>query len=63
MFGVGHGEPVVMVTLDAFDLPACHFLKVDVEGMEVEVLRGAQNTIATYRPLMYVENDREQRSR
>ena len=63
MFGVGHGEPVAMVTLDAFDLPACHFLKVDVEGMEVEVLRGAQNTIATYRPLMYVENDREQRSR
>jgi FkbM family methyltransferase len=33
-------------------------LKVDVEGMELEVLQGAQGLIATHRPLMYVENDR-----
>ena len=62
MYGVEEGEPVQLVQLDSFDLPACHFLKVDVEGMEIDVLAGAQKTIDTYRPLMYLENDREQRS-
>lgn len=62
MYGVQQGEPVQLVPLDAFDLPACHFLKVDVEGMEIDVVKGAQKTIDTYRPLMYLENDREERS-
>lgn len=57
-----YGERVPLLTLDSLDLPACHFLKVDVEGMEVEVLKGAQRLIDTYRPLMYLENDRDDRS-
>lgn len=57
------GEPVAMRTLDSLDLPVCHFLKVDVEGMEVDVLRGALRTIESYRPIMYLENDRDDRSR
>ena len=56
------GEAVSLVTLDSLDLPACHVLKVDVEGMEVEVLRGAMGTIDRYRPIMYLENDRSERS-
>jgi FkbM family methyltransferase len=56
------GESVAVITLDSLDLPACHFIKVDVEGMEVEVLQGAEKTIDVYRPLLYVENDREARS-
>ena len=51
-----------LVTLDSLDLPVCHFLKVDVEGMEVEVVKGARQTIDTYRPLMYLENDRDDSS-
>jgi len=56
------GEVVPLATLDSLDLPACHFLKADVEGMEVEVLEGAEGTIERYRPLMYLENDRADRS-
>jgi FkbM family methyltransferase len=60
--GVAHGETVPLLTLDSLDLPACHFLKADVEGMEVEVLKGATQLIQTHRPLMYLENDRLERS-
>jgi FkbM family methyltransferase len=59
---VSNGEPVPLCTLDSFDLPACHALKADVEGMEVEVVKGATATIGTYRPVMYLENDRAERS-
>lgn len=57
------GESVPMVTLDSLGLPACRFIKVDVEGMESAVLRGAAATISRCRPLIYVENDREDASR
>ncbi len=60
--GVGNGEPVPLMSLDSLDLAACHILKVDVEGMEIDVLKGAHNTISTYRPIMYLENDRQERS-
>lgn len=56
------GETVPLDTLDSLDLPACHLIKADVEGMEFEVLKGAARTIEMYRPLMYVENDRADRS-
>jgi len=56
------GEGVAMITLDGLDLPALHLLKVDVEGMEADVLRGAAATIVRHRPILYVENDRPQSS-
>jgi FkbM family methyltransferase len=59
---VAHGELVPLITLDSLDLPACHLVKVDVEGMEVEVLKGSEQLIETHRPLMYLENDRLERS-
>lgn len=31
-------------------------LKVDVEGSELQVLQGAQETLAKSRPVLYVEN-------
>lgn len=34
------------------------FLKIDVEGFELGVLRGAAETIARCRPFIYLENDR-----
>jgi len=60
----GEGEPVPVVTVDSYtNLPACHLLKIDVEGMELEVLRGAAATIARFRPLIYCENDRPERGK
>jgi hypothetical protein len=37
-------------------------IKIDVEGMEGEVIAGAVRTIRQFRPLLYVENDREEKS-
>lgn len=56
------GEPVAVVYLDALTLPSLKLLKVDVEGMEHEVLSGARQTIRQHRPLLYVENDRREQS-
>lgn len=35
-----------------------HFMKLDCEGMELEVLKGAEGIIKRDWPLLYVENDR-----
>ncbi|WP_042696279.1 FkbM family methyltransferase [Azospirillum sp. B506] len=37
-------------------------IKIDVEGMESEVLEGARGLIARDRPVLYVENDRPDKS-
>ena len=39
------------------------FLKVDVEGMEEEVLRSGPKFLSHHRPVMYVENDRPDKSK
>jgi FkbM family methyltransferase len=60
---VAHGEPVAVVPLDALRLPSVRLLKIDAEGMEMDVLRGARRIIARHRPVLYVENDRRENSR
>lgn len=59
------GIPVDIVTVDeiAEGRPRVDMIKVDVEGMEEEVLAGATETITRHRPLLYVENDRAAKSR
>jgi len=56
------GELVPLRRLDDMGLAHCHVLKIDVEGMEVEVLRGAAGLIEEHRPAIYAENDRKERS-
>ncbi len=56
------GEPVPIEVIDHLGLPACHFIKIDVEGMELEVLKGATETIRKFKPIIYVENDRVENS-
>ena len=43
------------VALDEFDLPRVDFIKLDVEGMEMEALQGAEKTIKSCRPILLVE--------
>ncbi len=56
------GEPVAIIPIDHMELPSCQFIKIDVEGMEFEALQGAVQTINRCRPVLYVENDRREKS-
>lgn len=57
------GVTVEIRTLDEeFAGTRLNVLKLDVEGMEAEVLQGARQTIARCRPFLYLENDRRERS-
>ena len=60
----GEGVPVPVVKLDDAlgNLARLTLLKVDVEGMELAVLQGAAGLIRRLRPVLYVENDRADRS-
>ena len=60
--GYKTGEPVEIITIDSLPLEACSLIKVDVEGMEKEVLTGANDTIRQFRPLMFVENNNLEKS-
>ena len=48
-------EAVQITTLDDLGLPRLDFLKIDVEGMEMEVLAGAKGMIGRHRPWCWVE--------
>jgi FkbM family methyltransferase len=56
------GDRVQIQTIDGLRLGRCKFIKVDVEGMELEVLRGCVQTIERLKPVIYVENDRPEKS-
>lgn len=46
---------VTVQPLDALDVGPFHLLKIDVEGMEEEVLRGCGNSLSTFKPLVFCE--------
>lgn len=43
------------LALDEYNLPRVDFIKIDVEGMELEVLQGAARSIERSRPIMLIE--------
>jgi FkbM family methyltransferase len=55
-------EQVPTATLDSFGLVQCHFVKVDVDGMEVDVLQGATETLVNHHPVLYVANNQRSNS-
>jgi FkbM family methyltransferase len=56
------GRQVPVRRLDGLGLASCRLIKIDVEGMERDVLAGAAETICRCRPFLYVEDDRRDRS-
>ena len=61
-YAENQGEKVEVVAIDSLQVPACHFIKIDIEGMEREALIGSEETIERCRPILYVENDRQEKS-
>ena len=58
-----HGRKVPKVKLDDFlELDGLDFMKIDVEGMEQGVIEGATSLIERFKPILYVENDRVEKS-
>lgn len=57
--------PVNQIKLDTINnyFNKIDLIKIDVEGMESNVLKGASNLIKTKRPILYVENDRKDKSK
>ena len=58
----GATTAVSMIRIDALGLGACNLIKIDVEGMELDVLNGANDTIRAHHPVLYVENNIEAKS-
>jgi FkbM family methyltransferase len=46
---------VCTTAIDEYNLPRVDFIKLDVEGMELEALEGADKTIKNSRPILLVE--------
>jgi len=43
------------MTIDGLNLDSCRLIKLDVEGMELEVLNGAMSLIKKHKPLIFFE--------
>ena len=50
------GEGIIpVITIDSLHLDQCALMKIDVEGMEAAVIRGAIETIKKFTPVIFVE--------
>jgi FkbM family methyltransferase len=56
------GIEIRVETVDSFKFDNVGLMKIDVEGFEERVLRGAVETINRCSPILYLEDDREQKS-
>lgn len=53
---VGKGESTVsMHTLDSLAIGHIDFIKMDIEGFELEALKGMTETLSLYHPTLYIE--------
>ncbi|HOY14998.1 MAG TPA: FkbM family methyltransferase [Saprospiraceae bacterium] len=54
--GPGQQE-ILMISIDSLQLEACDFIKIDVEGFEYFVIKGASQTMQKYKPVIFYEEN------
>ena len=59
---VGETWPMNSLSLDSLELDACNLIKVDVDGGEIGVFRSCEMQIERFRPILYFENEVQEKS-
>lgn len=54
-YSPAHSQRINQLSIDALNLPRLDFLKLDIEGMELEALEGAKQSIEKHKPQMLIE--------
>jgi FkbM family methyltransferase len=54
---VADSGDIPCITVDSLNLPRIDFIKVDVEGHELPVIKGALTTISRHRPMWLIESN------
>ena len=54
-YSEGNLRPVQAITIDSLKLPRIDFIKIDIEGMEMEALAGAAQSVASNKPILLIE--------
>jgi FkbM family methyltransferase len=49
-------DVIKVITLDSLNIFKCDLIKVDVQGYELKLFMGAQKTINTFKPIIFLEN-------
>jgi FkbM family methyltransferase len=52
----GQKMEVNLISIDDLDCERCDFIKLDIEGMELDALEGAVRTLTTLKPILLVEH-------
>jgi FkbM family methyltransferase len=60
-YGINHiteGVGISMTSIDELGMFGVDFIKIDVEGYELEILKGAKETIKKFKPVLLIEINR-----
>ena len=51
-----NGGDEIIRTIDSFNFASCGFIKIDCEGYEPHIIRGAEQTIKKFKPVILMED-------
>lgn len=62
---IGPESSIRMISLDSYveenEIESCDLIKIDVDGIEYEILKGAENLLKKFRPILIVETNGDKR--